>query len=321
MTTNSSQVTKHVVDGKKLPNLKYVPDNQKCPYIISEVACELLRGGFNFKITHSTLQNVEKVNHVEAMICVDNLAKAVCTFNQDYIVGKPNGNVVSVKVNAATLTLFQWGGTNGVTLDNSIECISMPMHDGDVPNADSKPVQIPAVSKPDNSRRHHLGLTKLKSADCPPMYAHRIIDRYDIKRQVKMLMQAFLDYHNMHSLPSYRSLSQNDQQQLSLHGITPIEVVGGKLAWEREIINTGISFKDIIKGAFVDGRVAKYKLSVMHVNVDGRNFAVCVSKRKIRGVKKSTYILNIFELLTDAVEPYSGTDEVAKYIYSHLINS
>lgn len=169
--------------------------------------------------------------------------------------------------------------------------------------------------------RYNMYLTNVKEAGCSAMYAHQINVDDDIKRQAMLLKRAFLAHRNMHGLPAFGSLDKHKQHVLSMCGVTPIEVNNGSVKWVREVIDTGVSFKDTVEKIIDDGRVAKYKLSVMHVNVDGRNFAVCVSKRKIKGVKKSTCILNIFELLIDAVEPYSGTDEVAKYIYSHLINS
>lgn len=315
MTINSSQATTHFVDGEKFLDANYVPQEQKCPYIITSIAMKLIFGGFDFRIQHSTPQNVEQVAHVEIAIYVDRLEDAANSFDLGYTFDKRTDDTIVITANTVTITLIQWNVTMDIVLDDSIDCIVEQVQDAGAPNTISEPVKF------FDSRRHKLGLTELRSADCPPMYAHRIIDRHDIKRQVKMLKQAFLDYHNMHSLPAYGSLSQNDQQQLSLHGVTPIEVVGGRLAWEREIINTGISFKDTVESIIDDGRVAKYKLSVMHVRINGRNFVICVSKRKIKCVKKSTCILNIFELLTDTIEPYNKFDEVVKYIYSHLINS
>lgn len=124
MTTNSSQATKHDVDGEQFFAVDYVPQHQKCPCIITNIAMMLTFAGFDFKIQHSTPQNVKQVDHVEIVIYVDDLEDAANSFDLGYVIGKRTDDKIIITANAATITLIQWNASMDVVLDDTVVCNS-----------------------------------------------------------------------------------------------------------------------------------------------------------------------------------------------------
>ena len=168
-----------------------------------------------------------------------------------------------------------------------------------------------------NVARFNIGLTPTQEASSNSMYQHYVaVPHHKTSDVAADLIAQILKHKNMHSLPMYGSLCRDFQDDLSLHRVTPINVFNGEVCWVREILATGVTFSDVFESIVDDGVDVKYHLYVMHLHIDDRNLAVCVSKRYTGKKTTPSYLLNVVELLDDKHKPFDG--DVIKHIYQYL---
>ena len=106
--------------------LSYIPEQKYhvCPFVISFVVLNLIYYGFDVKVFHSTPQNGESVNCVEAVIYVVDIEAAAAHIGLDHVIGKRIGDRINVTSAITNFTLIQWNDSMDVTLDNSIEYVA-----------------------------------------------------------------------------------------------------------------------------------------------------------------------------------------------------
>ena len=180
----------------------------------------------------------------------------------------------------------------------------------------NKPLQMPTTEY--NVGRYHLGLLETTKSECRPMYQHYINVRPNAVGDVaNSLLAAILKHMNMHSLPMYGDLSREFQDDLGVHGTTPIALVNGIVCWKKDVLDTGITFADEFERIAGGGIETRYILSVIHMHIDGRNLAVCISKRYTGKKTTPSYLLNVVELLESITAmPYDG--DVLQLITKYL---
>lgn len=125
MATKLCGVTIHFTNGDQYDELEYVPNNQKCPEVISDFADMMRVGGVTYKVYHETDQNVDVVKHVEAAIFVDDLDNAVASVDLGYVIGEQSDQKVIVTGDGVTITLVQWRAPLDISLDDTITCGSV----------------------------------------------------------------------------------------------------------------------------------------------------------------------------------------------------
>lgn len=167
--------------------------------------------------------------------------------------------------------------------------------------------------------RHSFGMVEATNPECGSMYQHFInVKPHAVGDVSNSLQAAILKHMNMHSLPKYGDLSSEFQDMLGMYGITPIEVENGVVRWKKDVLDTGITFADELQRITDGGNETRYVLSVMHMHIDGRNLAVCISKRYMGKRTTPSYLLNVIELLSDEQSmPYDG--DILQLITKHLV--
>lgn len=169
-----------------------------------------------------------------------------------------------------------------------------------------------------NPGRYSINMVEATNRVCRLMYQHYInVKPNECGNVVNNLQAAFLKYKNMHSLPLYGDLSLEFQDQLSMYGITPIQVENGIIRWKKDVLDTGITFADKYNRITGGGINTNYVLSVMHLHIDDHDLVVCISKRYMCENTTPLYLLNVVELLDDTTAmPYDG--DVVQYISNYL---